>query len=77
MKRYRNLSGSSGVVAYETTDDGITVKFRDGYFYLYNHATPGEQEVEEMKWLAVAGRGLSTYISQVVKDRYVRKWRDD
>jgi hypothetical protein len=77
MKRYRNLSGVSGVVAYEALDDEITVKFRNGDFYLYNHAEPGWQEVEDMKRLAVAGRGLSTYIAQRVKGRYARKWRDD
>jgi hypothetical protein len=77
MKRYRNLSGSSGVVAYETASDAITVKFRDGDFYLYNHARPGQREVEEMTRLADAGRGLATYISKVVKGRYARKWRDD
>jgi hypothetical protein len=75
MKRYRNLSGSSGVVAYDTSGDGSTVKFRDGDVYLYDYAETGEREVEEMKRLAAAGQGLSTYISQVVKDRYVRKWR--
>ena len=77
MKRYRNLSGSSGVVAYEIADDAITVKFWEGDFYLYDYAEPGQQEVETMKGLAVAGRGLSSYISQVVKGRYARKWRED
>ncbi|CAD6521961.1 hypothetical protein ACFQ3P_09845 [Paraburkholderia sabiae] len=77
MKRYRNLSGSSGVVAYETADDGIVVKFLTGDMYLYDYARPGRKEVEEMKRLAVAGRGLATYISKVVKDRYARKWQHD
>lgn len=74
MKRYRDLSGQSGVVAYEISDDAITVKFRDGDVYLYDYATTGRREVEEMKRLAVAGRGLSTFISRVVKERYARKW---
>ncbi|WP_035987695.1 hypothetical protein [Paraburkholderia caribensis] len=74
MKRYRDLSGHSGVVAYEVSDDAVTVKFRDGDVYRYDYATTGRREVEEMKRLAVAGQGLSTYISRVVKDRYARKW---
>ncbi|PTB29703.1 hypothetical protein [Paraburkholderia caribensis] len=74
MKRYRDLSGQSGVVAYEVSDDAVTVKFRDGDVYRYDYATTGRREVEEMKRLAVAGQGLSTYISRVVKDRYARKW---
>ena len=74
MKRYRDLSGQSGVVAYDVSDDAVTVKFRDGDVYRYDYATTGRREVEEMKRLAVAGQGLSTYIARVVKDRYARKW---
>jgi hypothetical protein len=74
MKRYRDLSDQSGVVAYEVSDDAITVKFRDGDVYLYDYARTGRREVEEMKRLAVAGQGLSTFISRVVKGRYARKW---
>nr|WP_241018326.1 hypothetical protein [Paraburkholderia sp. Tr-20389] len=69
------MSGRSGVVAYELSEAGIRVKFSDGDLYLYDYVLPGQEEVEEMKRLAVAGRGLSTYISQVVKGRYARKWR--
>jgi len=74
MKRYRDLSGQSGVVAYDISDDAITVKFRDGDVYRYDYATTGQHEVEEMKRLALAGQGLATYISRFVKDRYARKW---
>lgn len=74
MKRYRDLSGQSGVVAYDMSDDAITVKFRDGDVYRYDYAATGQREVEEMKRLAVAGQGLATYISRFVKDRYARKW---
>ncbi|WP_353554184.1 hypothetical protein [Paraburkholderia terrae] len=73
MKRYRDLSGQSGVVAYEVSDDAITVKFRDGDVYLYDYATTGLREVEEMKRLAVAGQGLSTYISRYVRERFAVK----
>ncbi|MHB9840679.1 hypothetical protein Q8F57_038335 [Paraburkholderia terrae] len=73
MKRYRDLSGQSGVVAYEVSDDAITVKFRDGDVYLYDYATTGRREVEEMKRLAVAGQGLSTYISRYVRERFAVK----
>ncbi|WP_410854534.1 hypothetical protein [Paraburkholderia sp. SIMBA_054] len=44
MKRYRDLSGQSGVVAYEISDDAITVKFRDGDVYLYDYATAGRRD---------------------------------
>ncbi|MPW20130.1 hypothetical protein GCT13_25380 [Paraburkholderia sp. CNPSo 3157] len=75
MPRYRDRSGRSGVVAYETCPDAIVVGFKDGKVYLYDYATPGQQDVEKMKRLAVRGRGLSTYISQVVRDRYAKRLR--
>ena len=72
MKRYANLSGDSGVVAYEIGHDSIRVKFRDG-IYLYTYARPGASHVEAMKGLAAAGRGLCTYISQHVREAYESK----
>jgi hypothetical protein len=75
MTRYKNLSGDSGVVGYDLGPDSITVHFRNGAAYLYNHAIPGPLHVEHMKSLAIAGRGLSSYISQVVKTRYAHKLR--
>ncbi|HEY4162304.1 MAG TPA: hypothetical protein VGM59_04520 [Dongiaceae bacterium] len=73
MKPYRNLSGDSGVTHYEIGSDFIAVRFRKGDKYLYNYRRPGRYEVEEMKRLAVAGQGLSTFISQQVRERYVEK----
>lgn len=64
MKQYANLSGNSGVLAYETGPDWIDVKFRNGDTYLYTHDKPGALHVETMKRLAAAGKGLSGYISQ-------------
>jgi hypothetical protein len=73
MKRYRDLSGRSGVTAYEDFDEAIAVLFQDGGLYLYDYESTGEDEVEEMKRLADAGQGLATYISQNVGGRYARK----
>ena len=73
MKRYKNLSGNSGVLAYETGEDYIKVKFRDGDVYLYNYTVTGRDNVERMKELAEEGRGLSTFISRYVRDRYAEK----
>lgn len=75
MKRYRDLSGRSGVVAYQISDDAVTVKFRDGDVYRYDYAVTGRLEVDEMKRLAEAGEGLATFISRVVKGRYAGKVR--
>ena len=73
MPRYSNLSGDSGVIAYETSPDSITLAFANGDRYLYSHAGPGRDAVERMKALAKAGRGLSTFVSRHVRDNYERK----
>lgn len=73
--RYGNLSENSGVIAYEMTDDSITIQFVDGTVYIYNYQRPGRKHVEEMKRLARSGKGLSTYISQHVRENYVRKFQ--
>jgi hypothetical protein len=72
MQPYFNRSGESGVIAYEVGADSITVRFKDGT-YLYNSDRPGRMHVEQMKRLAMAGRGLATYISKFVRDNYARK----
>jgi len=64
MRAYRNLAGNSGVRAYEILRNGIRVQFANGATYLYDHRVPGREHVEAMKRLAVAGRGLSTYIAR-------------
>jgi hypothetical protein len=73
MPRYSNLSGESGVVSYETTADSITLTFVNGVRYLYTHVRPGRAAVDRMKALAEAGCGLSSYVSQHVRDNYERK----
>ena len=70
MKKYRRLAGESGVLAYAVGAEAISVKFVDGKVYAYSHASCGRAHVEQMTLLAEAGRGLSTYISKYVRDRY-------
>jgi hypothetical protein len=73
MKRYRNLHGDSGVVAYALAPDAISVRFVDGHTYLYNHDRPGAEKVARMTQLALSGAGLSSYISRHVRDDYAAK----
>jgi hypothetical protein len=75
MQYYSNLGGNSGVYAYEIASSHIKVQFRDGSIYLYSYITPGNSEVERMKSLALAGRGLNSYISTYIKKRYAAKLR--
>ncbi len=68
MKRYANLNGQSGVVAYALQPDGIRVKFRNSTTYTYRHASAGAPAVAAMQALAQAGLGLglglATFIGQ-------------
>lgn len=73
MERYKNLGRNSGVVSYEISHDSILVVFNDGKKYLYNYSATGSADVEKMKSLAVAGQGLNSFISRVVKKRYASK----
>jgi hypothetical protein len=75
MKRYGNLSGNSGVTAYEIGGDFIEVRFVDGAVYVYTYASAGRRHVEAMKRLARAGAGLSTYISRHIRAAYAARLR--
>jgi hypothetical protein len=73
MQPYRNLSGTSGVVAFALGDHHIDIEFQDGHRYRYTYAIPGEQQVEAMKSLAKTGKGLATYINQHVREHFAAR----
>lgn len=75
LQRYARHHGDSGVVAFATGPRGIAVQFLDGSVYVYDVDKPGRAHVAEMKRLAKAGEGLSSYISQHVRDNYAEKLR--
>lgn len=65
MTPYKNLSGDSGVVEYETGDDFIKVRFKtSNKVYVYTHHSAGATHINEMKRLADIGQGLATYLAQ-------------
>jgi hypothetical protein len=73
MTAYKNLEGNSGVTAYEIGEDSIKIRFTNGPVYLYTNSVTGVNNIKQMKKLARAGRGLSTFISTTVKDKYAAK----
>jgi hypothetical protein len=74
VKLYKDISGNSGVVAYEIGKDYIKIRFKhEDHVYLYSYHNPGKKHVEAMKRLAEAGEKLSTYISVNVRDNYEAK----
>ena len=73
MKRYQNASGASGISHYEIGADYIRLRFSGSQkIYEYNNRLNGSKHIEQMKDLAQAGSGLSTYIAQhaEVRDNY-------
>ena len=73
METYRDLINDSGVGAYEVSNDSITVRFKIGAVYLYNYASTGVTDIEEMKRLAESGDGLNSYIGRKVKGNYAKR----
>ena len=73
MTPYGNSNGNSGITAYEIQREAIVVEFRHAGRYVYDYDTTGREHVEEMKALALEGRGLASYINKNVRERYARK----
>jgi hypothetical protein len=73
LQKYGNISGDSGVRAFEIRPDSIAVQFASGVTYVYSVASAGAANIERMKTLARAGRGLSTFIATHVHDAYASK----
>lgn len=73
MKPYKNLSGNSGIKAYELLNDGLKIQFVDGSVYLYNIAFNGENAIKIMKALAKKGIGLTTYINREIRENFATK----
>lgn len=64
-KRYRALSGDTGVTHYRLGEGWIDVWFNGrAEPYRYRASRIGAQHLQEMTRCAEAGEGLSTYISR-------------
>ena len=75
MERYKNLSGTSSISFYQCNVDSITIRFNDGWFYLYSNMSAGAGNISQMKTLAIDGFGLNSFIMKNVKKHYIRKWK--
>jgi hypothetical protein len=64
MQRYRNWSGTSGVREFEVGPDFIVLRWDSGKSYTYSYDSVGEQNVEEMKRLALKGSHLNKFINE-------------
>ncbi|MFL5764991.1 MAG: hypothetical protein ACJ77K_13690 [Bacteroidia bacterium] len=75
MIAYKKLSGNTGVSGYEILKDGIIIRFQDGRTYLYTNRSAGAIAIGQMKQLAAAGKGLTTFINRYVKEKYEKRIR--
>ncbi len=75
FRAYKNAGGKSVVRRYELAKDGITVVFADHSVYRWTNQSADRAHIAKMKELAVAGKGLGTYIETHVKDRFLKKIR--
>ncbi len=75
MERYKNLSGGSGVVAYESGPDFIRAQFASGSVYLYTYESAGSENIELMKELASKGEELNSFINTTVRSNYAQRER--
>ena len=76
MQPYKNLGGNSNVEAYKISYDSITVKFKSGkcQYYLYTYDSCGEEAVELMKQLAIAGQGLGSMLATKPYHKDATRW---
>jgi hypothetical protein len=72
---YKNLTGTSSVVDFETGVDWIKVYFSSGWAYTYSYDSAGRNNVTWMKRHAKRGEELCRYIHKYVKFRYESKER--
>ena len=64
MANYIDASGTSGITAYQSNSDSITIEYKNGSAYQYSDHTTGFANVGHMKTLAVSGHGLNSFINK-------------
>ena len=71
---YKSRNADAGVRSFEILPDAILLEFADRKWrYLYNAEKPGRTHVDNMKRLALTGKGLTTYVNQHVRENYAAR----
>jgi hypothetical protein len=74
-QRYKNVGGKSTVVRFELEKDAVNLRFTNASAYRYTNQSAGPENISKMKTLALAGKGLGTFVEANLKDRFERKIR--
>ena len=75
VAKYKNLDGKSAVTSYVIEKDAMTIRFTDHRVFIYTNQSAGPANISKMKTLAIAGKGLGTFITANLKERFARKIR--
>lgn len=75
FKRYKNVGGKSVVAQYEIEKDAVNLRFTNNSSYRYTNQSAGPENIAKMKELALAGKGLGTFVESALKGRFERKIR--
>jgi len=70
MQPYQNSNGVSNVESFEIGDDFLKVGFSNGDVYVYTTDSAGQEQLDQMKQLALSGTGLNGFINKYAKDSY-------
>jgi hypothetical protein len=64
MTNYNDATGTSGITAFQSNNDSITIEYKNGSAYQYSDQTTGSANVGYMKSLAASGQGLNSFINK-------------
>jgi hypothetical protein len=70
MQNYSNQTGQSDITHFKIENDKIFIKFKKwNEPIIYTYDSEGKEHIENLKALAMSGRGLSRYIQKYFKNQ--------
>lgn len=70
---YANIGGNSSIRGYDHGEDWMLVMFSDGSRYLYTLKSTSRESLDYMRSLAIAGKGLNSYLTRIIRTGYAGK----
>jgi len=72
---YKNAGGKSDVFRYSVEQDAVNIRFTNQSVFRYTNQSASPEAIAKMKELALAGKGLGTYIKSNLQGKHQRKVR--